>query len=75
MSDGCCCKYFVNVDRIYNIRRVELSKELKSFVVSVFDRPDNFYIELTDEMFGIKTIISLDTLIDMGFKVCLVEGD
>jgi hypothetical protein len=84
-------EYYAGKEQLKTIMRVELVKEFRSYTVNVHQKPDyrsysdwgheshvsstQFYVTLTDEMFGITTEIPLNSLIAKGFKINLLEGE
>jgi hypothetical protein len=84
-------EYYVNGKKLTDIKRVEIGKELKSFIVPVNsfnDRVDyndmghiytanstQFTVTMRDEMLLIPNEIPLSRLISLGFFVKLIEGE
>lgn len=84
-------EYSADGKRLKNIKRVEVGKELKSFILDVDAFPTHtdvhdmghtytqnsvdFSITLRDEMFLIPCKITLSRLLSLGFFVKLIDGE
>jgi hypothetical protein len=84
-------EYYVDWKQLKDIRRVEIGKELKSFVVPVNSFKDavtyndmgheytsystQFTVTMRDEMLLIPNEIPLSRLLSLGFFVKLVDGE
>jgi hypothetical protein len=86
-----CHEYCADGRPLKNIKRVEVGKELKSFILDVdfigtnaevYDRGHRynqnsiqFFTILRDEMFLIPCEITLSKLLSLGFFVKLIDGE
>ena len=84
-------EYYANKKPLMNIKRVEVGKEFKSFILDVEHEDTHtevydmghrytqnsieFYITLRDEMFGIPYKMTLSRLLSQGFFVKLIDGE
>ena len=86
-----CHEYYADGKLLKNIKRVEVGKEMKSFILDVDFKDTHtevhdmghrytqnsiqFFTSLRDEMFLIPCEITLSRLLSLGFFVKLVDGE